>query len=75
MRVSIDIERMTVRDMRLVMRFGKASDGDNLSSDDMEGLFDLLDRVVDGGVDDLTLTQIKEEIIPALTTALATPKN
>lgn len=72
--VVIDIEKMTVRDMRLVLRFGNAEDG-NLSADDMVGLFDLLERVVDGGVEDLTLTQIKEEIMPALALAMSTPKN
>jgi hypothetical protein len=39
--VVIDIERMTVRDMRLVLRFGQ-TEGGNLSPTDMLGLFDLL---------------------------------
>ena len=73
--VIIDIERMTVRDMRLVLRFGNADTDGGLSPDDMVGLFDLLERVVEGGVEDLTLTQIKEEIMPALGTAMSTPKN
>jgi hypothetical protein len=72
--VVIDIERMTVRDMRLVLRFGQ-TEGGNLSPTDMLGLFDLLGRVVDGGVEDLTLVQIREEIMPALAAAMSTPKN
>lgn len=72
--VVIDIDKMTVRDMRLVMRFGKAEDGD-LSVDDIEGLLNLLGRVVVGGVEDLTLLQVREEIIPALSSAMAAPKN
>ena len=56
--IVVDTTHMKFKDVRLMMRMSRYAPGQTVETAELEKLFDTLDRLVVGGVDDYEITEL-----------------